>query len=164
MRGDSINTPVDEQGIQNEQFIQAQRPSAFVLLQREPDKIQVCSASWDYQHYPGIRTSPVIGNRSAVSQLFAEDGIDAPTCSLNQPKTLECVSESRISRLRRGHEQVVQMNSLWEAAWAGDLDAIFAPLNMDRSLPRVVAMNKRIDDTFPERRVPHARASAPWTP
>jgi hypothetical protein len=88
--------------IQDEQFIQPQ-DSIPALLGYETNELEACLATVQNQAHRGLG-APLAGRRwPPVPELLGVDGVDSPRRSLDNPCSLEGLSQERVSGSGRGH-------------------------------------------------------------
>src|SRR6476661_8786836 len=124
--------------------------SGLSLFRKEADEIEIRLAAWKTDDYVRPRAAFVVRGGPSIPELLVEDRVDPASCPLGESGAFEGICQEWVSRPGWGYQQVVEANSFGKAARIGDLDLFGSPLDVHRSKPGVVPMNKRIGESFPK--------------
>src|SRR5450756_2501684 len=116
--------------IKQEQIVQLQGNTCLALLNDQAHELEIGFAPRQSQDNVILGRAVVARSRTPVAQLLKEDRVDPASAPLDQAGSSEGVSQSRVARPRRGHQKVVEVHSLGEAARVGDLESVCVPLDM----------------------------------
>ncbi|AEP13493.1 hypothetical protein Cabther_B0495 [Chloracidobacterium thermophilum B] len=139
------------EGVQEQKFIQTQLATGAIFFDHQADEVKVRLPSGEDHYDAGLVAAVVGGGGPAVMQLLVEDGVNTAGRAFDDARAFEGVGQERVTRTGRGHQQVVQADTVREAARVGNLKAVVVPLDMNGAQAGVVAVNQGVGEGLAER-------------